>query len=65
MKLSTIFQALKILLAISEQVTELIADSNIPEGEQPEIQNEVDRAVENLGRAKKLIAVPPAKDTAI
>ena len=64
MKLSTIFQALKILLAISEQVTELIADSNIPEKEQPEIQNEVNRAVENLGRAKKLIAVPPAEDTA-
>ncbi|MCJ8280645.1 MAG: hypothetical protein MJK14_12285 [Rivularia sp. ALOHA_DT_140] len=62
MRMSVILQALKILLGIAEQVTELIADSDIPESEQPEVRRQVDQAVEKLYRANSLIAIAPARE---
>ncbi|MBE9215692.1 MAG: hypothetical protein HC836_31935 [Richelia sp. RM2_1_2] len=59
MKIKDILQLLKALLLISEQVTDMIADTSIPKNQQPEIQKEVDLALSRLQSAKSKIEIDP------
>jgi hypothetical protein len=61
MNFNTILQALKLLLGITEQVVEIIATSDIPAGEQHLVQQDVDRALNSLTVAKRLISVSPSE----
>ncbi|MGB3761263.1 MAG: hypothetical protein WBA07_33630 [Rivularia sp. (in: cyanobacteria)] len=61
MKLNTILQSLKLLLGFAEQVVEIIAESDIPPLEQPQVQQEVDKVFNSLFVAKRLIPIPPSE----
>lgn len=61
MKLSTILQALKLLLGITEQVTEMLAETKIPPTEQPHLHEEVNLVLSKLQSAKSKIEVDPAE----
>lgn len=59
MKIKDILQMLKFLLAISEQVTEVISSTAIPASEQEVVKKEVDFAVGQLLTARSKIEVDP------
>lgn len=60
MKISTILHALKILLGITEQVTEMISDTKIPKEQQPHMHEEMNLALSKLHSAKDKIEIDPA-----
>lgn len=62
MNLRIILQSLRLLLGMSEQVIDLIADSKIPKEEQPLLHDEINLALGRLNTAKAKIEIdPPGK----
>ncbi|NJN13894.1 MAG: hypothetical protein HC836_34550 [Richelia sp. RM2_1_2] len=59
MKFSAILNLIKFLLSVVEQVDVVITQSKIPVEQQPEIEKEVDSALNRLKSAKTKIIVDP------
>ncbi|AFY54643.1 hypothetical protein Riv7116_2112 [Rivularia sp. PCC 7116] len=59
MKISSIIEWLKILVATSEQVAEIIEASSIPPEEQNAVRNSVSTALEKLNYANSKVDVEP------
>lgn len=64
MKIANILNFIKIIVSVTEQAVQIITESNIPQEQQQQLNQEIEKATKNLSYAQKMIPVKPEEESA-